>query len=47
MDCDPSLIVCGSCGLEPNKIVDYKGLLDEALKISGYDNLTTLVVQRE
>ena len=24
VDCSPTLIVCGSCGLEPQKIVDYK-----------------------
>ena len=38
-DCSPSLVVCGSCGLEPNKVVDYKSLLNEALEISGYKNL--------
>lgn len=33
-DTDPKLIICASCGLEPNKIVDYKTLLDEAIIIS-------------
>lgn len=35
-DCRPSLIVSASCGLEPNKIVDYKEMLDEALKLAEY-----------
>lgn len=30
-DCKPSLIVTASCGLELNKVVDYKGMLDEAI----------------
>lgn len=30
-DCKPSLIVAASCGLEVNKIVDYKIMLDEAI----------------
>lgn len=30
-DCKPKLIVSASCGIEPNKVVDYKKMLDEAL----------------
>jgi propionyl-CoA synthetase len=29
-DCNPTLVVSASCGLEPNRVIDYKALLDEA-----------------
>lgn len=46
-DCQPSLIICGSCGLEPNKVIDYKELLDEALHMNNNQQILTLVVQRD
>jgi propionyl-CoA synthetase len=33
MDCKPALIMTSSCGMEPNKVIDYKKILDEALNI--------------
>lgn len=36
IDCQPALIVCASCGFEPNKIIDYKAILNEALEISSH-----------
>jgi len=34
VDARPSLIISASCGLEPNKVINYKEILDEALDIA-------------
>lgn len=44
-DCKPSLIICSSCGLEPNKVVDYKDMLDQAMCMADY-NTPCLILQR-
>jgi propionyl-CoA synthetase len=46
-DADPKLIISASCGLEPNKIIDYKSILDEALEISEKPTLRSIIVQRD
>ncbi len=46
----PKLIVAASCGLEPNKVIDYKALLDSALaqcKPAVVQGLKVVIVQRE
>ena len=30
-DCKPKLIITASCGLEPNKVIKYRLIVDEAL----------------
>jgi propionyl-CoA synthetase len=35
VDCAPTAIVTTSCGLEPNKKVNYVEILTEALEISA------------
>ena len=45
-DCKPSLIVSASCGLEANRVVKYKPLLDEALRVSEHAVQRCVVVQR-
>jgi propionyl-CoA synthetase len=47
VDAKPTLIVAASCGLEPNRVINYKDILDEAIKISGSTTVKTLIVQRE
>lgn len=47
VDADPKIIVSASCGLEPNKVVDYKTILDEALVISNKPILRSIIVQRD
>lgn len=37
-DSKPALILTASCGLEPNKTIDYKALVAEALKLSKIEN---------
>ena len=47
LDAKPKVIVCASCGIEPHKIVDYKVLCDEAIKIANVQGLHKIVVNRE
>ena len=42
-DCQPKLIICASCGLEPHRAVDYKGLLDKAIAGANI-NLKTIII---
>ena len=35
-DCEPTLILAASCGLEPGRVVEYKPLLDRAIELSGH-----------
>eukprot|EP01016_Furgasonia_blochmanni_P003540 TRINITY_DN11399_c0_g1_i2.p1 TRINITY_DN11399_c0_g1~~TRINITY_DN11399_c0_g1_i2.p1 ORF type:complete len:679 (+),score=206.33 TRINITY_DN11399_c0_g1_i2:147-2183(+) len=47
-DAEPKLIVTSSCGVEPNRVIDYKIAVDEALKISQFENKAkVIVVQRD
>lgn len=43
-DAKPSLILSASCGIEPNKIINYKTILDEAIRLSGQDSLKVLLL---
>ncbi|MGI6245033.1 MAG: propionyl-CoA synthetase [Pseudochelatococcus sp.] len=44
-DTEPKAILTASCGLEPSRVVAYKPLLDEALRLAGV-NPACLVFQR-
>ena len=46
-DAKPKAVVWGSCGLEPNRVVEYKPLLDEALRLADHKVNFTVLVQRE
>lgn len=46
-DATPKAVVWASCGLEPNRVVHYKPLLDEALKIATHQVDFTVLVQRK
>jgi propionyl-CoA synthetase len=46
-DCTPKVIVSGSCGIEPGRIVEYKPLLDEAIEIASHEPEHCIVFQRE
>ncbi len=35
-DCEPTLVLAASCGLEPSRVVEYKPLLDRAIELSGH-----------
>ena len=45
-DCQPKVIISASAGVEPNRIVPYKPLLDEALKLADHKVLKSIIVQR-
>ena len=45
-DSKPKLIVSASCGIEGDRIVSYKPLLDKAIEISVAKPLATIILQR-
>src|SRR5438309_1795780 len=45
-DAKPKLIFSASCGLEPGRIVHYKPLLDEAIRLSSVKPEGCIVLQR-
>jgi len=49
-NCDPKLIVTGSCGIEPNKHIPYTPIVEEALnehcELPGAANIPRLIKQR-
>src|SRR5215217_995844 len=45
-DAKPKLIFSASCGLEPGRIVQYKPLLDEAIKLSSVKPAACVILQR-
>jgi len=45
-DCKPKVIVIASCGIEPKRVIEYKPLLDEALRLSQHSVPIRVVYQR-
>ena len=45
-DAKPKAIIAASCGLEPNRIVQYKPLIDSAIELANYKPETVVVLQR-
>ena len=46
-DAAPVAVVSASCGVEPNRLVAYKPLLDEALELTEHDVPVRIIKQRE
>lgn len=46
-DCKPKAIVAASCGIEPNRIVAYKPLLDHAIELATHKPETVVILQRQ
>ncbi len=46
-DCKPKAIIAASCGLEPNRTVHYKPLLDDAIEQSEHKPTSCIILQRE
>ncbi|MEW1954201.1 propionyl-CoA synthetase [Terrabacter sp. NPDC080008] len=46
-DAEPKVVVSASCGVEPSRIVEYKPMLDEALRRSSHKPESVIVLQRE
>ena len=45
-DCKPKMILSASCGIEVNRVVPYKPLLDEAIKLARHKPDACLILQR-
>lgn len=45
-DARPKVIVSASCGIEPNRVVAYKPLLDQALALSAHAVGSVIILQR-
>jgi len=43
----PKVIISTSCGIEPNRIVQYKPNVDEAIRLSGLSDIKNIVFQRD
>ncbi|MEM7295966.1 MAG: AMP-binding protein [Pseudomonadota bacterium] len=46
-DAAPKAILAGSCGIEPGRIVPYKPLLDEAIKLASHSPDFCVILQRD
>jgi propionyl-CoA synthetase len=46
-DARPTVLVAASCGIEPTRVVDYKEIVDEALRIAEHVPDRLVVLQRE
>jgi len=45
-DATPRIVLSASCGLEPGRIVEYKPLLDEAIRLSPHKPECSIIFQR-
>src|SRR3984957_20297791 len=45
-DAKPKLILSASCGIEPGRVVPYKPLLDEAIRLSSVKPQACIILQR-
>jgi propionyl-CoA synthetase len=45
-DAKPKLIVAGSCGIEVNRVIPYKALLDGAIELSRHKPARCVILQR-
>ena len=46
-DATPKMIISASCGIEPNRVVAYKPLLDEAIEMAASKPESCIILQRE
>jgi propionyl-CoA synthetase len=46
-DATPKVMISASCGHEPNRIVAYKPLLDEAIELAAHKPDSCVIYQRE
>lgn len=45
-DALPQVVVTASCGIEGRRVIEYKPMVDEALRISTHQPVSTIVLQR-
>lgn len=46
-DCMPKLIICSNAGKEPSRVIDYKGIIDDALSMSNQEKLPKIIYHRD
>ena len=46
-DATPKAVIAGSCGIEPNRVVPYKPLLDEAIDLARHKPEFCVIFQRD
>ncbi|MET8453279.1 propionyl-CoA synthetase [Streptomyces sp. NPDC005209] len=46
-DARPKVVVAASCGIEPTRIVDYKQIVDQALRTTRHQPDHTVILQRD
>ena len=46
-DCQAKVVVSASCGIEVDRVIEYKPLLDRAIEIAGHKPEHTIIYQRE
>ncbi|TRY74036.1 hypothetical protein TCAL_05040 [Tigriopus californicus] len=44
--CQPKAILCASCGVEPSRTIEYKPIIDEALRLANAPDIPVVVYQR-
>ena len=45
-DAQPAMVISASCGIEVDRVIPYKPILDEALAIAGVVGLRSVILQR-
>ncbi len=45
-DAKPKAILAASCGIEPNRIIEYKPLIDAAINLANHKPQTVVILQR-
>ena len=46
-DAQPKLLITASCGIEVNRIINYKPMVDEAIELATYKPARVILLQRE
>lgn len=46
-DAQPKMILAGSCGIEPNRVVAYKPMIDEAIALARHKPQSVIMFQRD
>ena len=46
-DSKPKVIIAGSCGIEPGKIIEYKPMLDKAIELADHKIDCCFIYQRD
>ena len=45
-DATPKVILTASCGIEVNRVIEYKTLVDEAIRVANHEPANCVILQR-